>query len=198
MAGHTPNAFNNNPVEVIGGVKIYPRRWFGFGLAYRRHLNQQDQDHFEPADFNIPIQQITNVNVIGRGLVVVPGTSRPVTSQGFPVGFNFSEDPHGFIAQFFIGRRNARTPPPPPNQPPTVSRKAVDQCNTAAVPTTGQLNDNCTPTGDSVTLVAEAADPDNDQLLYIWSVTGGRLTGEGRQVDVGSFGCSERYLHRHG
>jgi hypothetical protein len=33
-----------------------------------------------------------------------------------------------------------------------------------------------------VTLVAEASDPDNDQLLYTWSVTGGRLTGEGRQV----------------
>ena len=25
-------------------------------------------------------------------------------------------------------------------------------------------------------------DPDNDQLLYTWSVTGGRLTGEGRSV----------------
>ncbi len=39
VGGQTPNAFNNNPVEVLGGVKIYPRRWFGFGLAYRRHLN---------------------------------------------------------------------------------------------------------------------------------------------------------------
>ncbi len=182
VAGHTPNAFNNNPVEVIGGVKIYPRRWFGFGLAYRRHLNQQDQDHFEPADFNIPIQQVTNVNVIGRGLVVVPGTSRPVTSQGFPLGFNFSEDPHGFIAQFFIGHRNARTPPRPPNQPPTVTaRPSISAILRPCVPP--ELNDNCTPTGDSVTLVAEAVDPDNDQLLYVWSVTGGRLTGEGRQVE---------------
>jgi hypothetical protein len=33
-----------------------------------------------------------------------------------------------------------------------------------------------------VTLVANATDPDNDQLLYTWSVTGGRLSGEGRQV----------------
>jgi hypothetical protein len=31
-------------------------------------------------------------------------------------------------------------------------------------------------------LVAEASDPDNDQLLYTWSVTGGTLSGEGRQV----------------
>jgi hypothetical protein len=33
-----------------------------------------------------------------------------------------------------------------------------------------------------VTLVANATDPENDQLLYTWSVTGGRLSGEGRQV----------------
>ncbi|HEU4434054.1 MAG TPA: hypothetical protein VFR51_11795, partial [Pyrinomonadaceae bacterium] len=29
LGGRTPNAFNNNPVEGLAGVKIYPRRWFG-------------------------------------------------------------------------------------------------------------------------------------------------------------------------
>jgi hypothetical protein len=33
-----------------------------------------------------------------------------------------------------------------------------------------------------VTLVADASDENGDQLLYTWSVTGGRLSGEGRQV----------------
>ena len=182
VGGKTPNAFNNNPVEAIGGVKIYPRRWFGFGLAYRRHLNPQDEDHFEPADFNIPIQQITNVNVVGRGVVVVPGTSRTVTSNGFPLGFNFSEDPHGFIAQFFIGRRNSRTPPPPPNVAPVVNavRPSISSILRPCPP--GTSSTTCTPTGNEVTLVAEATDQNNDQLLYTWSVTGGRLSGEGRQV----------------
>jgi hypothetical protein len=179
--GGTPNAFNNNPVEALGGVKIYPRRWFGFGLAYRRHLNPQDQDHFNPADFNVPIQQITNVNVVGRGLVVVPGTSRPVTSQGFPIGFLFSEEHNGFIGQFFIGRRNSRTPPPPPNQPPTVTATtSISSILRPCPPPTSSTT--CTPTGNEVTLTADARDPDSDQLLYTWSVTGGRLTGEGRSV----------------
>jgi hypothetical protein len=182
VGGRTPNAFNNNPVDVLGGVKIYPRRWFGFGLAYRRHLNQQDQDHFEPADFNIPIQQVTNVNVVGRGLVVVPGTTRPVTSQGFPIGFQFSEDPHGFIAQFWIGRRNARTPPIPPNQAPTVRTVTTSMSSVLRPCPPPETSPTCTPTGSEVTLVAEATDPDSDQLLYTWSVTGGRLSGEGRQV----------------
>jgi len=182
VGGHTPNAFNNNPVEALGGVKIYPRRWFGIGLAYRRHLNQQDQDHFNPVDFNIPIQQITNVNVIGRGLVVVPGTSRPVTSQGFPIGFLFSEEPNGFIGQFWIGRRNARTPPVPPNTAPTVSGVTPSLTSILRPCPPGQSSSSCTPSGSEVTLVANASDPDNDQLLYTWSVTGGRLSGEGRQV----------------
>src|SRR5690349_8031400 len=182
VGGHTPNAFNNNPVDVIGGVKIYPRRWFGIGLAYRRHLNQQDLDHFNPVDFNIPIQQITNVNVVGRGLVVVPGTSRPVTSQGFPIGFVFSDEPNGFIVQFWAGHRNARTPPPPPNRAPEVRTvtPSISTIHPACPP--GSNSPNC-PTATTVTLVADASDPDSDQLLYTWSVTGGRLSGEGRQVN---------------
>lgn len=182
VGGHTPNAFNNNPVEVIGGVKIYPRRWFGIGLAYRRHLNQQDMDHFNPVDATIPISQVTNVNVIGRGLVVVPGTSRPVTSQGFPIGYIFSEEPNGFIFQFWAGRRNAREPERPPNQPPTVSSITPSMASILRPCPPGQSSATCTPTGSEVTLVANASDPDNDQLLYTWSVTGGRLSGEGRQV----------------
>ena len=182
VGGHTPNAFNNNPVDVLGGVKIYPRRWFGFGLAYRRHLNQQDMDHFNPVDFNIPIQQITNVNVRGRGLVVVPGTTRPVTSSGFPIGFNFSDEPNGFIAQFFVGRRNARTPPKPPNQPPVISAVTTSISSIVRPCPPGTSSSTCTPSGNEVTLTANATDVDNDQLLYTWSVTGGRLTGEGRSV----------------
>lgn len=181
VGGHTPNAFNNNPVEALGGIKIYPRRWFGFGLAYRRHLNQQDMDHFDPVDFNIPIQQVTNVNVRGRGLVVVPGTTRAVTSQGFPIGFQWSEEPNGFIAQFFVGRRNSRTPPRPPNQPPTVTATGSMSSILRPCPP-GYNSASCTPTGSEVTLTANATDPDNDQMLYTWSVTGGRLSGEGRSV----------------
>ncbi len=138
-AGRTPNAFNNNPVDSLAGVKIYPRRWFGFGFAYRRHLNPQDQDHFDEAGaVNIPVQQITNVNVVGRGLVVVPGTSAAVA--GIPSGFNFSEEPNGFIAQFWIGRRNASTVPVI-NTAPQRDRCHVDELDPAAVPAADQLDD---------------------------------------------------------
>jgi hypothetical protein len=186
VGGRTPNAFNNNPVDFLGGVKIYPRRWFGFGLAYRRHLNPQDMDHFNPTDFNVDINQVTNVTVVGRPpggstLVVVPGTTRAATTQGFPIGFLFSEEHNGFIGQFWIGRRNSRTPPPPPNQPPTVTATTSISSLLRPCPP-GTSSTTCTPTGNEVTLTADARDPDSDQLLYTWSVTGGRLTGEGRSV----------------
>jgi hypothetical protein len=47
VAGRTPNAFNNNPVDALGGVRIFPARWWGIGAAYRRHMNQQDSGHFD-------------------------------------------------------------------------------------------------------------------------------------------------------
>jgi hypothetical protein len=187
VGGRTPNAFNNNPVDVLGGVKIYPRRWFGFGVAYRRHLNPQDQDHFNPVDSSVSINQVTNVIVLNRppggsSLVVVPGTTRPQTTSGFPIGFQFSEEHNGFIFQFWAGRRNARTPPPLPNQPPVIAavRPSISSIVRPCPPPTTSAT--CTPTGNEVTLVAEATDVDNDQLLYTWSVTGGRLSGEGRSV----------------
>jgi hypothetical protein len=147
--GKTPNAFNNNPVDAIGGIRIYPARWLGIGAAYRRHMNQQDQGHF---------------------------------NQTFPNGFAASDDPNGFIFQFWAGHRNPRTPPPPPNQPPTVTVSASAASITLPCPP-GTSSTTC-PTSDSrsVTLTAAGVDPDNDTLLYTWSVTGGTLTGEGREV----------------
>src|SRR5205085_10879728 len=39
-----------------------------------------------------------------------------------------------------------------------------------------------TPTSASVQLAAAATDPDGDTLLYTWSTTGGRITGDGPNV----------------
>jgi hypothetical protein len=140
-------------------------------------------DHFNPTDASITIQPVTNVVVIGRpgGAVQVPAITRPVTSQGFPLGFLFSEEPNGFIAQVWFGHRNARIPPHI-NQPPVVNSVTPSISSILRPCTPPAVSATCTPTDNTVTLVANASDPDNDQLLYTWSVTGGRLSGEGRQV----------------
>lgn len=148
----TENAFQNNPVEFLGGVRVFPRRWLGFSAAYRQHVNQQGDRLFGLFDHD------------------------------WPTGFRESDDPHGFLAQFFIGHRNARIPPPPPNQPPTVSVSSSSSSITLPCPE-GTSSATCTPSSSrEVTLTADSRDPDNDTLLHTWTVTGGRITGEGRSV----------------
>jgi hypothetical protein len=183
VGGRTPNAFENNPVDALAGVKIYPRRWWGIGAAYRIHLNQQSDDSFNDAGVStVNVANLSNVFVPGRGVVVVPNILVNATTSGVPNGFRFSEDPHGFIGQFWIGHRNARAVPPPPNAAPTVTVSASTTSITLPCPPDTQ-SATCTPSSSQeVQLTAAATDPDNDTLLYTWSVTGGRLSGEGRAV----------------
>jgi hypothetical protein len=149
VGGKTPNAFNNNPVEALGGVRIFPSRWWGLGAAYRRHMNEQDSGHFE---------------------------------GGLPGAFKTSDDPNGFIFQVWAGHRNPRIPPPPPNQPPTVSVSSSSASILLPCPA-GTSSPSCTASASrSVDLTADGRDPDNDTLLYTWSVTGGTLSGEGKSV----------------
>lgn len=182
VGGRTPNAFENSPVEYLAGVKIYPRRWLGLGLWYRYHINQQKRSLFNGTDFNAQINQITNVNVPGRGVVVVPATTRPATTGGFPSGFVESDDANGFGMQFWIGHRNARAPEFLPNQPPTVNLSASSATITLACPP-GTISSSCTPSANqTVQLAANATDPDGDTLLYTYTTTGGRITGDGANV----------------
>src|SRR6185436_15015832 len=185
VGGHTPNAFANNPVEFLVGAKIYPARWWGFGAWFRRALNDQRAKNIATdQDFSLPIQQNTNVNVPGRGLVVVPGTSRVATSAGFPLGFQPSSDPYGFGAQLWFGHRHKREPAILPNAPPTAALAASTTTITLPCQPGFHSKSGSCPAGVSTTvsLTTTASDPDGDTLLYSYTVTGGRITGEGANV----------------
>src|SRR5262249_34931586 len=47
VGGHTPNAFQNNPVEFIGGGRFFLSDGIGIGLGYRLHVNQQSAGRFD-------------------------------------------------------------------------------------------------------------------------------------------------------
>lgn len=85
--------------------------------------------------------------------------------------------PNGFIAGLSIGHVNERVEPILPNQPPTVNM----ELGAVTRGSDDLLRESATTVcaGDQVALRAVASDPDGDTLLYGWSTTGGRISGEG-------------------
>ncbi len=185
VGGRTPNAFENSPVEFTAGTKIYPRRWWGIGMWYRRHLNQQRQNLFEGQNFNTTITafSVDPNGVNPPGLTTTGVRTVPATVNEFPRGFVPSDDANGFGFQVWVGRRNARAPEYLPNQAPTVTLSASSTSIILPCPP-GRLP-RCDPgpsASQQVQLTANATDPDGDTLLYTYNVSGGRITGEGPNV----------------
>ncbi|MDQ3713597.1 MAG: hypothetical protein M3388_15430 [Acidobacteriota bacterium] len=172
VGGRTPNAFENSPLDAIGGVRFYPTRYISLGAAYRYHINQQNEESFEDTSFT------TRTTIPGPG-----GGTRTTTSTGIPNGFQTSTDPNGFIFQATVGRRNAR-------KTPVVNKfadvtglelsetRVTGKCPEGQRPRAGQ-----TCTDDmSVNVTTTAVDPENDVLTYNYTVSGGRIVGQGANV----------------
>jgi len=172
VGGRTPNAFENSPLDALGGVRFHPTRYISLGAAYRYHVNQQDDDSFGDDTF--------------RNTATVPGPGGGVfttTSSGIPAGFSTSSDPHGFIFQVTAGRRNTRKAEVV-NKFADVTALTVDEttvtrpCPEGQVPVEGQT---CS-TDLSVGVTTTAVDPENDVLTYNYTVSGGRIVGQGANV----------------
>src|SRR5439155_21888420 len=63
VGGHTPNAFERNPIDGIIGLRVFPARWWGFGGAYRANINQQGARSF--GDTPIPSGSIASTSPSG-------------------------------------------------------------------------------------------------------------------------------------
>ena len=175
VGGHTPNALEQDPLDGIAGFRVFPRRWFGFGFAYRHNFNQQDADRFSS-------DQTTGSVYFN----CVPGANcvpvRTTSTTGLPSGFTPSSDPHGYIAQFWIGRRDKRSGPIE-NKPPSVDSVNISDtmimlpCPPGTKSESNSCNDNRT-----VDVATRASDPENDVLTYNYTVSGGRIVGQGANV----------------
>lgn len=178
VGGRTPNAFEQDPIDGLAGFRWYPRRWFGFGLAYRHNFNQQDLDSFSDSSS-------TNSVTVLCGPVPLAGcvpTTTTVTTTGAPRGIGISQDPHGYIGQFWIGRRDKRAGEIE-NKPANVNSVTLSDtvitlpCRPGTVSRSGGCNDNKT-----ISVATSASDPENDVLTYNYTVSGGRVVGTGANV----------------
>ncbi len=183
IGGRTPNAFENNPIDGIAGFRIFPKRWFGIGLAYRYHANEQDKESFDDDSASTAILVTCPPQTTG----CVP---RTVTTSwtGLPPGFQGSTDPHGYIVQFFAGRRHKRQEEVV-NQFANVNSVTLSDttitlgCQPGFRPREGtSCNDS-----SSISVATSASDLENDVLTYNYTVSGGRIVGTGANVswDVG-------------
>ena len=178
VRSRTPNAFEQNPLDGLAGVRIFPRRWFGLSLAYRHNFNQQDRNYFKSST-NSTTVLIPCPNINAGCAPVTTAT----TVTGVPSGFAPSTDPHGYIAQFFIGRRDERAGDIE-NKPASVDSVSLSStvitlpCRPGYRSKSGNCSDNRT-----IKVSTKATDPENDVLTYNYTVSGGRIVGGGANVD---------------
>ncbi|MEO7673674.1 MAG: hypothetical protein ABIU09_06305 [Pyrinomonadaceae bacterium] len=180
VGGRTPNAFENDPLDGLAGVRIFPTRWASFGFAYRYHANQQDADSFDD-DGNLQTGSV----FVPCNTTATPGCSGQTLSSSFrgvPPGFQISDDPHGYIIQATVGRRNKRQAEIA-NIPANVTAltlsdsEVVLPCPAGSTSTSGGCNDST-----SINVSTTATDIENDVLTYNYTVSGGRIVGTGANV----------------
>ncbi len=173
VGGRTPNVFENDPMDVLGGVRIYPKRWFGFGFAYRYHANSQDD--VGDSTFSSSARL---VNSITGGTVSTTATSGSLANV-----FRTSTDPHGFIVQFWAGRRNERGKGDIPVAFADVSSVDLDSETVILPCPAGTKSAGACADDTSVGVKTSATNPANDVLTYNYTVSGGRIVGSGSGVN---------------
>jgi hypothetical protein len=143
------------------------------------NVNQQNRDSFD----NEETHTATIVLPCSPGSPPGCTTSTLITTfNGPPPGFQTSSNPHGYIAQFWIGKRDPRKGEVL-NLAPSVD--AVDLSDTVITlpcppgrrSRSGACDDNRT-----ISVATRASDPENDVLTYNYTVSGGRIVGTGANV----------------
>lgn len=189
VGGRTPNAFEHHPMDVIAGARVHITRWFGLGGAYRYNVNQQDRDSFDEDDTFTASVFIPCTPTTG-GPACTP-TVRNTTFSGVPTGFRTSSDPHGFIGQIWVGRRNERqgdiiNPPANVTALALSDESIVGGCPAGQRPAEGAQCVEST----MINVTTTAVDVDNDPLVYNYTVSGGRIVGSGKDVQWDLSGVS--------
>lgn len=180
VGGRTPNALEQDPIDALVGFRIYPHRWMSIGAWYRYNVNEQD---FESFSGNSSSNTVTIVQPAVTGGPAGQTITRTINFEDLRGVFPFSEDPHGFGVQLTIGRRNARGTEPPLNKAANVDSVSVSDTEIMLGCPPGQTVGTGCAESQSVSVSTRATDPENDTLIYNYTVSGGRIVGQGANVN---------------
>ena len=140
---------------MLSAAQDLSARWWGFGAAYRRHMNHRTGSLRRRFTFAVERD--------GEALFRTRRRSK----------VQLLEDPNGFIAPV-LGWTSQRANSAAATESAADGFSVVVECfDHSAVSAGNQLGQLYAERQRSVDLTADATDPDNDTLLYTWSVTGG-------------------------
>lgn len=162
----TENAFPNNPLEIIAGLRLFLSRESGFGFAYRRHLNSQSANRFR--------------NSLPNGFL--PSEN----SNGFMVQFWFGKRNK---------RENHPPDIDDPTSDPSEEDGLTLACPAGYIPQNNACP-RPQPFSGLVKVGGRVTDAENNPVTISWNSpppTGGRIVGEGENVswDLNGVGPGE-------
>lgn len=109
-----------------------------------------------------------------------PERQEPKTFTGIPPGFQPSENPHSWLLQTWIGRRN-KTATEVGNHPANVTGLNLEK-SIVYSPCISESNAACTGDEARILISTVAEDKENDVLTYAYTVSAGKIIGQGANV----------------
>lgn len=163
-----------NPGDVVVGARFYPfgkredkRFFFSIGGGYRYFLNNSGSERRDADEGRL-------ARVAATGLVDPGVLARSIDS-----------DYNGFVAHVTLGLRKpvAKAAAPPMADPCAANRAPAVALTSDKLAVKERAN-------ETISLTAQGTDPENGNLTYTWSASGGQLSGSGDKMTWSSAGLA--------
>ncbi len=211
----TLNANPRSPVDLIAGLRFYPAKWITAGAGYQLTINHAKADPglgIVPASWNGFVAQLTVGRRINRPPSVTCQVANPTIKQGDTTAVRASgTDPDRDALTYTWTASCGKITGTGDSATFDATGIAPGKCTVTATVSDGEKTATCSseitvlkrnepptvtcdPTstsvtvGDSVTIKANASDPNNDKLTYSWTVNGQKLAADTPSITFGTAG----------
>ncbi len=202
-----------SPIDIILGLRVYLAKWATLGAGYRatlRHVKEDMGAQIYPAATNGFVAQFTVGRCVNRPPTATCACANPTIKQGDTTTVRASAiDPDGDELTYTWNATGGRVTGLGDTVTFDATGIAPGKYSVSSSVSDGELAASCVseidvlkrneaPTvrcetsatsltvGDSATVRAIAADPNNDTLAYSWTVNGAKLAADGPSITFGT------------